>query len=105
MELSVLSRRVFLLAGAGACFASDPSKFPVYRSDAQRYNDPLTEFNVQRLTSPEYTSRLTAYYNRGLAGKSFLYFCCDREGKMDVYRADLRSGVTGLAPGGLVFWT
>ncbi len=94
MELSVLSRRVVLLAGAGACFASDPSKFPVYRSDARRYNDPLTEFTVLRLTSPEYTSRLTAYYNRSLAGKSFLYFCCDREGKMDIYRADLRSGET-----------
>lgn len=90
----MLSRRVFLLAGAGASFASDPSKSPVYRSDAKRYNDPLTEFAVVRLTSPEYTSRLTAYHNRGIAAKTFLYFCCDREGKMDVYRADLRSGET-----------
>jgi len=83
---------VLLLAGAGACFGSDTPKPPTYPSEAKRYNDALTEFPVVRLTSPEYTSRLTAYYNRGIVGKSTLYFCCDREHRMGIFRADLRSG-------------
>jgi oligogalacturonide lyase len=92
MEVYVFSRRVLLLAGARACLGSDAAKFPTYPSDAKRYNDGLTEFPVVRLTSPEYTSRLTAYYNRGIAGKSTLYFCCDRERRMGIFRADLRTG-------------
>jgi Tol biopolymer transport system component len=94
MEVYVFSRRVLLIAGARACFGSDAAKSPAYPSEAKRYNDPLTEFPVVRLTSPEYTSRLTAYYNRGMAGKSTLFFCCDRERRMAVFRVDLRSGET-----------
>jgi oligogalacturonide lyase len=92
MEVYVFSRRVLLLAGARACFGSDAAKSPTYPSEAKRYNDALTEFPVVRLTSPEYTSRLTGYYNRGIAGKSTLYLCCDREGRMGIFRADLRTG-------------
>lgn len=92
MEVQVLSRRVLLLAGARACFGSDAAKSPTYPSEARRYNDPLTEFTVVRLTSPQYTSRLTAYYNRAIAGKSTLYFCCDREHRMGIFRADLKNG-------------
>ncbi len=92
MEVYVFSRRVFLVAGARACLGSDTAKSAAYPSEAKRYSDPLTEFSVVRLTSPEYTSRLTAYYNRAIAGKSTLYFCCDRERNMGVFRADLRTG-------------
>jgi oligogalacturonide lyase len=100
MEVYVFSRRVLLLAGARACFGSDAAKGTSYRSDSKRYNDPLTEFPVVRLTSPEYASRLTAYYNRGIAGKSTLYFCCDREHTMAVFRADLKTGeMSRLAEG------
>jgi tetratricopeptide (TPR) repeat protein len=35
--------------------------------DLVRYADPLTELEVFRLTSPDYSSTLTAYYNRGIA--------------------------------------
>src|SRR5437660_10580662 len=92
MEVDVFSRRVLLLAGARACLGSDAAKPATYPSEAKRYNDSLAEFPVVRLTSPEYTSRLTAYYNRGMAGKTTLFFCCDREGKMAIFRADLRTG-------------
>ena len=35
-----------------------------------RYPDPLTEIEVYRLTFPDYSSTLTAYYNRGIAHNS-----------------------------------
>lgn len=86
----MFSRRAFLIGGAGVAWASDPPK-AILPSEAKRYNDAVTEFQVVRLTAPEHTAALTAYFNRGIAGRNFLLYGSDRAGKMDVYRLDLKT--------------
>ena len=60
--------------------------------EIRRFADGATEFTVYRLTAPDFTSRLTAYYNRGMAGRNTLYFSNDRTGRMEVFRVDVRNG-------------
>ena len=65
----------------------------MFPSDAERYPDPLTELDVYRLTKPDYTSTLTAYYNRGIAHNSGWMLCStDRTGSPQGFRLDLKSG-------------
>ncbi len=45
-----------------------------------------------RLTAPTFNSYLTAPHNRGIGNRNFMLFSSDREGKLDAYRLDLRSG-------------
>ena len=87
----MFSRRAFLIGGAGVAWASDPPKNIVLPSEAKRYSDGVTEFQVLRLTAPDHTAALTAYFNRCVAGRAFLLYASDRGGKMDVYRLDLKS--------------
>lgn len=93
---SGLSRRSLLasawpaarLLGAGA-------KGTAFPSQASRYADPATEFDVYRLTDPAYSSVLPAYYNRFIARNSgWLLFGCDRSGSFQAFRIDLKTGAT-----------
>src|SRR5947199_492186 len=89
-----ISRRCFLFAGATArpLLAAEGKGIPL-SSDVQRYPDPATEFDVYRLTSPDYSSTLTAYYNRGIAHNSGWMVCAsDRTGAWQGFRLDLKSG-------------
>ena len=69
------------------------AKGTVFPSDAGRYPDPLTAIDVYRLTSPEYSTTMTAYYNRGIAHNSSWMLCCsDRTGSAQPFRLDLKNG-------------
>ncbi|MBS1860016.1 MAG: PD40 domain-containing protein [Acidobacteria bacterium] len=86
--------RRFLLFGsltaAGLRAAEKGASFP---SDATRYPDPVTSIDVYRLTSPEYSTTMTAYYNRGIARNSgWMLCCCDRVGSPQGFRLDLKGG-------------
>lgn len=88
------SRRAFLLGGAALCgIKGQSAKGTVFEKDWRRYSDPTTEFEVYRLTNPEYASQMPAYYGRAIARHSgFLLFSCDRTGSMQAFRMDLKSG-------------
>jgi oligogalacturonide lyase len=92
----VPSRRRFLTGISAAILKaqSQSGKGQTFPSDAHRYTDAATEFAVLRLTSPSYSSHLTAYYNRAFIGRGSLLFSNDRTGRPQVYRAELRNGQT-----------
>ena len=91
-----VSRRSFLFAGAAAGpLLAEGQKGTAFPSDLQRYPDPATELDVYRLTKPDYTSTMTAYYNRGIARNSgWMLFCCDRSGAPQGFHLDLKTGDT-----------
>ncbi len=69
------------------------AKGTVFPSDAGRYPDPLTSIDVYRLTSPQYSTTMTAYYNRGIAhNSSWMLSCSDRTGSPQPFRLDLKNG-------------
>ena len=78
-----LTRRSLLLSGiAAARLFAEGKKGEPFPSDASRYPDPLTEIDVYRLTKPDYSTTMTAYYNRGIARNSgWMLCCCDRTGR------------------------
>jgi oligogalacturonide lyase len=91
------TRRGILLSGAAACglHGQQTGKGAVFDKDWRRYADPTTEFEVYRLTNPEYDSRMPAYYTRSIARHNgFMLFSCDRAGSMQVFRMDLKTGQT-----------
>lgn len=64
-----------------------------FPSDSGRYPDPLTSIDVYRLTKPDYSTSMTAYYNRGIAHNSAWMLCCsDRGGSPQAFHLDLKSG-------------
>jgi oligogalacturonide lyase len=86
-------RRLCLSALAATRLFAEGRKGEILPSDAVRYADPLTEIEVYRLTKPDYTSTLTAYYNRGIARNSGWMLCgSDRTGSPQGFRLDLKSG-------------
>jgi oligogalacturonide lyase len=90
------SRRVFLFAVSSACVAATESgKGRTVPSAWARYADPSTEFQVIRLTNPQFSSFLPRSYCRPISRKSnFLIFSSDMTGRMEAYRLDLKSGVS-----------
>jgi Tol biopolymer transport system component len=90
------TRRQLLLTGIGTIpLLHGTEKGASFDSDWRRYADPATELDVYRLTEPTYTSRLTEYYNRGIARRNnFLLFSCDRGGSLQAFRMDLKTGDT-----------
>jgi len=96
------SRRAFLSSGvisgviAGVCPAALEARSETFRtfgSDWKRYADPATEFEVYRLTQPEYSSYLPAYYSRLIARREdFLLFSNDRTGSLQPFLMDLKGG-------------
>src|SRR5215471_18375871 len=88
-----LTRRSLLIAGVGATRLRGAGRSSAFPGDVERYADPLTSLEVYRLTSPEYSTTLTAYYNRGIArNSSWMLCCCDRTGSPQGFRLDLKSG-------------
>jgi oligogalacturonide lyase len=88
------SRRSLLLSGiAAAGLSAQGKKGEVFPQDLKHYADPSTELDVYRITSPEYSSALPAYYNRAIGRRNaFVLFCCDRAGSAQGFRLDLYSG-------------
>ena len=92
-ESGITRRSLVLSALAAARLRAEGHKGEIFPSDAVRYPDPLTEIEVYRLTKPDYSSTLTAYYNRGIAHNSGWMLCgCDRSGSLQGFRLDLKSG-------------
>src|ERR1700686_1171441 len=91
-----LSRRALVLSGiAAARLKAVGQKGGAFASDSQRYPDPATELDVYRLTKPDYSSTMTAYYNRGIARNSgWMLFGCDRSGAPQGFHLDLKTGDT-----------
>src|SRR5215471_20052423 len=88
-----LTRRSLLIAGVGATRLRGAGRSSAFPGDVERYADPLTSLEVYRLTSPEYSTTLTAYYNRGIArNSSWMLCCCDRTGSPQGFRLDLKTG-------------
>jgi oligogalacturonide lyase len=92
------SRRAFLVTvGAGVLAGAEGNKGRNFPPEWRRYADPTTEVDVYRLTDPAHRASLPAYYNRAIARSSgWLVFAGDREGSLQAYRMDLKSGETRL---------
>jgi oligogalacturonide lyase len=82
------SRRALLFSGAALW--QSPGDNALRAADWGRYADPATEFEVLRLTSPSYTSRLPQ--GAALRRDNALCFASDREGAMQVWRLELANG-------------
>ncbi|HJZ96378.1 MAG TPA: hypothetical protein VKE70_07715 [Candidatus Solibacter sp.] len=88
-----LTRRSLLISSLAASRAFTQQRGATFPSDAGRYPDPLTEIDVYRLTKPDYSTTMTAPYNRGIARNSaWMLCCCDRTGSPQAFRLDLKSG-------------
>jgi oligogalacturonide lyase len=91
------SRRFFLAALPGVCWAATTGKGSILPSSAIRYADPTTEFPVSRLTDPAHTSVLPPHYGRAVSRKgNFLVYASDASGGTQAYRLDLKSGQARL---------
>ena len=89
-----ITRRSLLLSAlAATTLRAEGHKGAIFPSEAFRYPDPLTEIEVYRLTFPDYSSTLTAYYNRGISNNSNWMLCAsNRGGSLQAFRLDLKSG-------------
>jgi len=68
-------------------------KRKLWPSEQRRYLDPATEFTIERLTNPAYSSRLPSPPARAIARRGgFLLFSSERSGSWQLYRLDERSG-------------
>jgi oligogalacturonide lyase len=89
------SRRAFLSSLSAAAYGLASEK--TVPSEVFRYADPATEFAVTRLTDPKSTSWLPSVYDRAVSRKgSFLLYSSDRGGSFQLYRMDLKTGVSRL---------
>ena len=88
-----ITRRSVLLTGIAARRLFAEGKGTSFPSDAGRYPDPLTAIDVYRLTKPEYSTTMTAYFNRGIAHNSGWMLCCsERTGSPQGFRLELKTG-------------
>jgi oligogalacturonide lyase len=86
-----------LAAGAGLWAGAESGKGRTFPPGWHRYSDPATELDVYQLTDPAHASFWPAYYNRAVARSGgWLVFSSDREGSLQAYRMDLKSGETRL---------
>jgi oligogalacturonide lyase len=89
-----LTRRSVLLSGiAAARLIAAGKRSDAFPPDTSRYPDPLTEIDVYRLTKPDYSTTMPAYFNRGIARNSNWMLCCsDRAGAPQAFHLDLKNG-------------
>jgi len=105
----MVTRRACLALLAGAPAAADTGKGRIYETDAVRFSDPATEFPVERLTDPSYSSLLPAHYARAFTRRgASLLFACDRPGSEQAFRLEIKTTerrqlteVQGLDPSSL----
>jgi len=89
---SRFTRRSLLAAGLELPLSGQVKKGTEFPAESKRYADPSTELEVFRLTDPEHTSTLPAYYNRATTRNSgTLLFCSDRSGSQQAFRMDLKT--------------
>lgn len=90
------SRRAFLAAIAATARAAD--KAVVIPTEARRFRDPATEFDLIRLTDPAVSNCwLPKAPLKGLSSRSnSMLYASDRSGSVQAYRLDLKSGESRL---------
>jgi oligogalacturonide lyase len=87
-----MKRRVFLSLLAGSALAAETEKGKIVPSEARRYADAATEFDVVRLTDPAHTSVLLGAGQRIFGRRSgFLLYASDRSGSPQAFRMDLKT--------------
>jgi oligogalacturonide lyase len=87
------TRRSVLGLFAASALAVERGKGTLLGSAFVRFPDPATELEVSRLSSPEYSTHLPAYYNRALSRKGQFLICwSDRTGSPQAFRINLKSG-------------
>ncbi len=90
------SRRGFL-AAVSLPLSAALRRGSVTRSETIRYVDPATEFFVQRLTDPAYSSVLPDPNARSVSRKrNFLLYASDRSGSLQAWRLNLKNGESRL---------
>jgi oligogalacturonide lyase len=83
-----ITRRAFV---AALPFVSRSAE--IYPSQSKRLRDPATEFEITRLTEPTFNSWLIAPPGRSIVARNnALLYCSDRDGAVQAYRLDLKSG-------------
>jgi oligogalacturonide lyase len=88
-----LTRRSVVCSLLAAPAAWPAAKFEPLPPEWTRFPDPATEWDILRLTNPEFPSGLPAYYNRGISRRgTFLLFWSVRGGSAQAYRMDLKTG-------------
>ncbi len=91
----VRSRRWFLCAIPVSCGAALAEKNKPAPSALFRYSDPSTEFQVVRLTDPEFTSLLPPHFARSQPKRgNFLLYASDATGRMEAFRMESKGGIT-----------
>jgi len=89
------TRRALLAAVSGAMGAARAQTGLVVPPEFRRYADAATETPVTRLTDPAHTSLLPAAHLAAVNRHgSLLLYANDRSGQMQLYRMDLKSGVS-----------
>jgi oligogalacturonide lyase len=90
----VIKRRAFLAGGlAAACLRAESQKGAAFPAAWKKYSDATTDFDVFRLTDPEYSSTMPAAYNRAISrNSSWMLFCGERGDGAQAYRIDLKNG-------------
>ena len=93
MKAALWSRRTFLSAGALLPIGESLLNAEKLQSELRKFRDPATEFDVVRLTDPAYSSFLLPSHLRSVSQRgNHLLFASDREGSLQPYRADTKSG-------------
>jgi oligogalacturonide lyase len=86
-------RRAFLATLALPAWAQTKAAPPAAGSEWGRYQDPSTEFDVLRLTSPDYESRLVSSPARPIDKRSrTLLYATNRSGSWQPWTVDLSNG-------------
>ena len=89
------TRRALLAAVSGAMDAARAQTGSTIPPEFKRYADAATEIPVTRLTDPAHTSFLPApHLAAANRHGSLLLYANDRSGQMQLYRMDLKSGVS-----------
>jgi len=87
------TRRSVLGFFAASSLAVEHGKGTLLGSEFERFSDPATELPVARLSNPEYSTHLPAYYNRALSRKGQFLICwSDRTGSPQAFRINLKTG-------------
>lgn len=90
----VSRRALFVLMGARPILAAS-GKGQETAGDRQRFLDPTTEFEVVRLTSPEFVTILPSNTGRTVSRRAEFLICgSDRGQGMQAYRIEVKSGKT-----------
>jgi len=90
-----ITRRALLAAVSGAMGAARAQTASTIPPEFRRYADAATETPVTRLTDPAHTSFLPAPHLAAVNRQgSLLLYANDRSGQMQLYRMDLKGGVS-----------